>query len=397
MKSIKNNLLVVNGGSSSIKFAIYQHNEVLVPKSSGSIENIGTANATFSFVNSTTEEEESTTVEINDFDEAANHLLNWLTLQDEFILVKAVGHRLVHGMQHTKAEKISDELLKELKQICPYDPEHLPVEIKLIEIFAKHHPALIQVACFDTAFHTTMPIIAKLLPIPRKYFDMGIQRYGFHGLSYAYLMQELINIAGNDTANGKIILAHLGNGASLAAVKQSKCIDTSMGFTSTSGLVMSTRTGDLDPGVAWYFMQVEKLTPEKFNQLINHESGLLGISEKSSDMKELIKNKATDLHAADAFELFCYQTKKFIGGYAAALKGLDTLVFSGGIGEHSPEVRSQVCDGLEFLGIDLDEIKNMNNEAIISATTSKVTVRVIKTNEQLMIAKLVCDVLDEMT
>ena len=374
---------------------MYQQNEVLHPISSGSIENIGAANATFSFINSTTGEKESTAVEINDFDEAANHLLNWLTLQHEFVLVKAVGHRLVHGMRHTKAEKITIELLKELKQICPYDPEHLPVEIKLIEIFTKHHPALIQVACFDTAFHTTMPIIARLLPIPRKYFDMGIQRYGFHGLSYAYLLQELQNIAGNESANGKIILAHLGNGASLAAVKQGKCIDTSMGFTPTSGLVMSTRTGDLDPGVAWYLMQVEKLTPEKFNRLINHESGLLGISATSPDMQELIKNKATDLHAAEAFELFCYQTKKFIGAYTAALEGLDSLVFSGGIGEHSPEVRSQVCDGLEFLGIVLDEIKNMNNEAIISATTSKITVHVIKTNEQLMIARLVCDVLDE--
>lgn len=397
MTSIKNNLLVINGGSSSVKFAMYQTDGVLVPIFSGSIENIGAANATFSFINTITKEEESTVIKINDFEDAAYYLLDWFKQQGGFDEVKAVGHRLVHGMQNTKAQNISAELLNSLKNIFSYDPEHLPVEIKLIEIFTKRYPALIQVACFDTAFHTTMPNIAKLLPIPRKYFDMGIRRYGFHGLSYAYLMQELQNIAGNETANGKIILAHLGNGASLAAVKQGKCIDTSMGFTPTSGLLMSTRTGDLDPGVAWYLMQVEKLTPEKFNQLINHESGLLGISATSPDMKELIKNKTTDLHAAEAFELFCYQTKKFIGGYAAALEGLDTLVFSGGIGEHSPEVRSQVCDGLQFLGIVLDEIKNMNNEAVISAATSKVTVRVIKTNEQLMIAKLVCDVLDEIT
>jgi len=264
----------------------------------------------------------------------------------------------------------------------------------LIEIFAKRYPALVQVACFDTSFHSTMPLVAKLLPIPKKYFAMGIQRYGFHGLSYAYLMQELERIAGNETAKGKIILAHLGNGASLAAINNFKSIDTSMGFTPAAGLVMSTRTGDLDPGVAWYLMQVEKLTLQQFNHLINHESGLLGISETSSDMRELIKNKNTDPRAADAFNLFCYQAKKYIGAYSAALEGLDTLVFSAGIGEHSPEVRRQICDGLEFLGIELDKIKNRNNEPIISTDKSKVTVRVMQTNEQLMIARLVCDVLN---
>lgn len=389
----QNNLVVINGGSSSIKFAMYQTNNIVTPIFSGSLENIGTKKSTFNFINTKTKEEENIQVEIKDYENAAHYLLDWLELQIEFDSVKAVGHRLVHGMQHTGAVIISVELLTELKEICPYDPDHLPGEIKLIEIFIKRHPALIQVACFDTAFHTTMPNIAKLLPIPRKYFAIGIQRYGFHGLSYAYLMQELKNIAGNEIANGKIILAHLGNGASLAAVKQGKCIDTSMGFTPAGGLVMGTRSGDLDPGLAWYLMQVEKMTPQQFNQLINHESGLLGISGTSADMEEIIKNKSEDLLAAEAFELFCYQTKKFMGAYAAALEGLDALVFSGGIGENSPEVRSQICDGLEFLGIELCEIKNMKNEILISTKTSKVAVYVIKTNEELMIAKLVVDVL----
>ena len=361
MKSIKKNLLTINGGSSSIKFAMYQTGEVLTSILSGSIENINSENTTFSFKNTITQEEKNIAIELNDFYEVANYLIDWLEQQDGFSAIEAVGHRLVHGMQHTKAERISVELLDKLKQIFAYDPEHLPCEIKLIEIFTKRHPAFIQVVCFDTAFHTTMPHVAKLLPIPRRYLNMGIQRYGFHGLSYAFLMQELQRIAGHDTANGKIILAHLGNGASLAAVQDGKSIDTSMGFTPTSGLVMSTRTGDLDPGVAWYLMQVEKMTAEKFNQLINHESGLLGISETSADMRVLIKNKNIDPRAAEAFELFCYQAKKFIGAYTAALEGLDTLVFSGGIGEHSPDVRSQICDGLEFLGIELCEIKNMNN------------------------------------
>ena len=393
MKSNKTILLTINGGSSGIKFALYENEESLKQLFYGEIENIGTKNAVLHFNDAINNKKNTININTVDYDESVNQLIDWLELQDGFTFIKAIGHRIVHGMQHTGAEKITATLIDELKQICPYDPEHLPQGIKLIEIFAKRYPAVEQVACFDTSFHTTMPLVAKLLPIPKKYFAMGIQRYGFHGLSYAYLMQELKDIAGYETAKGKIILAHLGNGASLAAVKKGKCIDTSMGFTPASGLVMGTRTGDLDPGVAWYLMQVKKLTPQQFNNLINHESGLLGISETSADMRELIKSKNTDPRAADAFNLFCYQTKKYIGAYAAALEGLDTLVFSAGIGENSPEVRSQVCNGLQFLGIELDEIKNRNNEAIISADKSKITVRVMQTNEQLMIARLICDVL----
>jgi len=395
MKSIKNNLLTINGGSSSIKFAMYETTGVMKQLLLGCLENIGLKNTKLGFTNLITNQQKNIAIETTGFDEAVTFLIEWLETQEGFSAVNAIGHRLVHGMQHMEAEKVSPQLLEELKNICPFDTEHLPEEIKLIEVFAKRHPALLQVACFDTGFHKGLPKVAKLLAIPRIYFEKGIRRYGFHGLSYAYLMQEINRIAGTKVAKGKIILAHLGNGASLAAVKQGKCIDTSMGFTPTSGLVMGTRTGDLDPGVASYLMQVEKLSPQKFNYMINHESGLLGISGTSSDMRELIKNKNTDAHAAEAFDLFCYQTKKFIGAYTAALEGLDTLVFSGGIGEHSPEVRSQVCDGLEFLGIVLDGVKNMNNESIISSAESKVIVHVIKTNEQLMIAKLVCDVLKD--
>ncbi len=394
MKSDKNILLTINGGSSSIKFALYEIEESIKQLCYGEIENIGTKKAVLHFIDAINNNKNTININTVDYDESVNHLIDWIELQESFTSVKAIGHRIVHGMQHTAPEKITATLLDELKQICPFDPEHLPGEIKLIEIFAKRYPALVQVACFDTSFHSTMPLVAKLLPIPKKYFAMGIQRYGFHGLSYAYLMQELERIAGNETAKGKIILAHLGNGASLAAINNFKSIDTSMGFTPAAGLVMSTRTGDLDPGVAWYLMQVEKLTLQQFNHLINHESGLLGISETSSDMRELIKNKNTDPRAADAFNLFCYQAKKHIGAYSAALEGLDTLVFSAGIGEHSPEVRRQICDGLEFLGIELDKIKNRNNEPIISTDKSKVTVRVMQTNEQLMIARLVCDVLN---
>ena len=394
MKSNKSCVLTINGGSSSIKFSLYQIDESLMRLFYGEIESIGSKNTKLSFTNTTTHKKNSINIKADDHDAAATFLIGWLEKQDGFLSVKAIGHRIVHGMKLTDPQLITPELLNELKRISDYDPEHLPGEIKLIEVFRKHYPALKQIACFDTSFHASMPPVAKLLPIPRRFNEKGIQLYGFHGLSYAYLLEELKKMAGEETAQSKIILAHLGNGASLAAVKDGKSVDTSMGFTPTSGLPMGTRSGDLEPGVAWYLMKVEKLTPEQFSHLINHESGLLGVSQTSSDMRELMKIKDTDSRAAEAIELFCYQTKKWIGSYAAALGGLDTLVFSGGIGENAPEVRDRVCRGLEFLGIELDEIKNVNNEAIISTDASKVCVRVIKTNEELMIAKLVCHVLN---
>ncbi len=390
----ENCILTINGGSSSIKFSLYRIKESLEQLFNGEIEKIGTKKATLNFKNNINQQKNSINIEAPDHEQAANHLIDWLEKQLDFTSVSAIGHRIVHGMQHTEPEIVTEDLLNELKKISAFDPEHLPEEIKLIEIFKKRYPALKQIACFDTSFHTSMPVVAKLLTIPRRYYEMGIQRYGFHGLSYAYLMEELKRVAGEEKAKGKIILAHLGSGASLAAVKDGKSIDTSMGFTPTSGLPMGTRTGDLDPGVAWYLMQFEKLNPAQFSYLINHESGLIGISETNSDMRELAEIEDTDNRAKEAIELFCYQTKKWIGSFAAALGGLDTLVFSGGIGEHSPEVRSKICDGLEFIGIELDEIKNMNNEALIATEDSKVNVHVIKTNEEEMIAKLVSRILN---
>jgi acetate kinase len=388
-------ILTINGGSSSIKFSLYKIEESLKKIFDGQIENIGSAKAILSFNNSVTEQKNCITIKASDHNEAADNFIEWLEKQEGLDAVKAVGHRIVHGMNHTEPELITPELLNELKKISDYDPDHLVEEIKLIEVFSKRYPAFQQIACFDTSFHTCMPTEAKLLSIPYRYYDKGIHRYGFHGLSYSYLMRELESVAGKEAAQGRIILAHLGNGASLAAVKDGKSMDTSMGFTPSSGLMMGTRTGDLDPGVAWYLMQFEKLNSKEFNNLINHESGLLGISGTSSDVRELIKVEDTDSRAAEAIELFSYQTKKWIGSFAAVLSGLDTLVFSGGIGEHSPEVRSKICNSLQFLGIQLCEIKNMNNEAIISTEKSKVTVRVITTNEEIMIARLVNDVLNK--
>jgi acetate kinase len=387
-------ILSINGGSSSIKFALFKTGSPLEQVIHGEIENIGTKKATLNYNSATNQQKDHSKIEAPDHEQAAKHLIDWLEKQEDFSSLSAIGHRIVQGMQHTQPEIITDDLLNELKKISAFDPDHLPEEIKLINVFKSRYPQLKQIACFDTSFHTSMPVVAKLLSIPRRYYERGIQRYGFHGLSYAYLMEELTRLDGAEKAKGNIILAHLGSGASLAAVKDGKSMDTSMGFTPTSGLPMSTRTGDLDPGAAWYLMQDENLTPKKFSHLINHESGLLGISETYSDMRELMKIEDKDSRAKEAIELFCYQTKKWIGAFAAALGSVDVLVFSGGIGEHSPKVRSKICDNLSFLGIELDETKNMNDEPVISTGTGKVTVRVIKTNEELMIAKMVRKVLN---
>ncbi|MCO5948621.1 acetate/propionate family kinase [Mucilaginibacter flavidus] len=393
-KPEKDCVLTINGGSSSIKFALYQVDSTLNKLLSGELENIDSKKPTLRYKNIEHNSQQKIDIKTDGQTSAVNWLIDWLEKQVDFAAVKGIGHRVVHGMEHTQPERVTDDLLDDLKKISPYDPEHLPEEIKMIEVFRKRYPELVQIACFDTSFHTSMPQVAKLLAIPRRFNAMGIKRYGFHGLSYAYLMEQLDLHEWNETGRGRVILAHLGNGASLAAVKNGVSIDTSMGFSPSSGIPMGTRTGDLDPGVAWYLIKAGELSPKQFNHLVNHESGLLGISETSSDMRELIKYQDTDSRAAEAVELFCYQTKKWIGSFAAALHGVDTLVFSGGIGENSPEVRARICHGLEFLGIELDKEKNLNNEEFISADVSTVSVRVIKTNEELMIATSICHALD---
>jgi acetate kinase len=393
MKPADKSILTLNGGSSSIKFALYPVGGPLVQTLAGKIDRIGLSGTHLSSSDAPQGQKISQDIEAEDHASAVNFLIDWLEQQVGLTHVMAVGHRVVHGMQHSRPERVSQALLDELHRISSCDPDHLPHEIALIEALRQRYPNLPQVACFDTAFHHTLPRVARLLPIPRRFDAMGIQRYGFHGLSYAYLMQELAHVAGQKAAEGRVILAHLGNGASLAAVRDGRSIDTSMGFTPSGGVPMGTRPGDLDPGVAWYLMQSENLTPTEFNQLINHESGLLGVSETSSDMGDLIKHEATDVRAAEAVALFCYQTKKWIGAYAAALGGLDTLVFAGGIGENASTIRARICEGLAFLGIELEEKRNMANAGVISAAASRVTVRVMRTDEELMIARSVWNIL----
>ena len=385
-------VLALNAGSSSIKFAVYQADAPRRPSLAGKLDRIGAEGMTLSWRATEGSSREGRT-EVPDETPAPALLIDWLAAREEFAAVCAVGHRLVHGLAHMQPERVTPELLEELHRLTPYAPDHLPREIELIEAFRARHPLLPQVACFDTAFHGRMPRVAKLLPIPRRYQAKGLQRYGFHGLSYAYLLEELARTAGPEAAHGRVILAHLGNGASLAALQGGASIDTSMGFTPAAGLVMGTRTGDLDPGLLSFLAHTEQMTVDQFDQMINHESGLLGVSETSADMRDLLSREPDDVRAADAVALFCYQAKKWVGAFAAALGGLDTLVFSAGIGEQSAAIRARICEGLGFLGIDLDDGRNAEHAAVISAAASRVTLRVIPTNEELMIARWVSRVL----
>ena len=394
MKPVNPRILTINGGSSSIKFAVFEAGEPLRRILEGGIERIGLPEATFVVKGLNQTDSFSRLVTAPDHTVAVGILMDWIEERIRRGELTAVGHRVVHGgPKYSKPQRITAEMVNELRQLSPFDPEHMPEEILLTEAFHRRFPDLPQVACFDTAFHHDLPRVARLLPIPRRYEAQGVRRYGFHGLSYAFLMRELARLGGTEAAHGRIILAHLGNGASLAAVRDGKSMDTSMSFTPTAGVPMSTRSGDIDPGLVWYLARTEKMSDKQFNEMVNFQSGLLGVSETSSDMRYLLDHETEDVRAAEAVALFCYQIKKWIGAFAAALGGLDTLVFAGGIGEKAPVVRARSCEGLGFLGIELEEKRNAANEGVISTDTSRVTVRVIRTDEELMIAETVCDTL----
>ena len=390
MMTSKPCVLAINGGSSSIRFALYEAGGEPRRLLVGKVDRIGLGGTSLVAEDSEGAPLVARRMTAGDHPAAAGFLLDWLGTRAEFASIKGAGHRVVHGMGHSAPERVTPRLLAELRRITPYDPDHLPNEIRLIEACIKRHPGLAQVACFDTAFHRTMPPVARLLSIPWRYAAKGVERYGFHGLSYEFLMGELARAGGRAAANGRVILAHLGNGASLAAVLKGRSVDTSMGFTPAAGLVMSARSGDLDPGLLSFLARREKMTPAQFEQMVNHESGLLGVSGRSSDMRDLLALEAGDRRAGLAVSLFCYQARKWIGSYAAVLGGLDTLVFAGGIGENAPVIRERICQGLGFLGIALSRRRNEGSAAVISTPASRVTVRVIRTDEELMIARSVC-------
>ena len=387
-------VLTLNAGSSSLKFALFDADSPLSQIVSGAINGIGSTLATFTMKGMKGEVLECAAIPAPDPVLGLAYLLDRLEAMVGSGGFAAVGHRVVHGgPNYRDPQRVDSTMLAELRRISAFNPVHLPCEIALMEMIAGKFPQTAQVACFDTAFHSQMPRVAKMLAIPRRYEAMGVQRYGFHGLSYAGLMEELERVAGTEAAKGRVILAHLGQGSSMAAVRGGQGIDTSMGFTPAAGLMMGTRSGDLDPGLVSFLAHTERMSPAGFDHMINRESGLLGVSETSSDMQQLLARETSDHRAAEAVAMFCYQAKKWIGAYAAALGGLDTLVFAGGIGENAPSVRTRICQGLAFLGLELNESRNAANQEVISSDASRVVVRVIRTNEERVIARSVCRVL----
>lgn len=355
---------------------------------SGIIERIGLKPTILKIKDAQGETNVEDNLYLRDHDAAFKALFEWLRKNSAVNKIDAVGHRIVHGgIEYSRPQGITPELMEKLNELVALAPDHLPNEITGIMAINKTYPGLTQVACFDTAFHRQLPLRAKMYPLPRRLFQEGIMRYGFHGLSYEYIMQELMTVAGEKVARGRIIIAHLGSGASMAAVKDGKSMDTTMGFTPTGGLMMGTRSGDLDPGILIYLLHEEGLSPNSLNEMLNIYSGLLGVSGRGSDMKFLLDNETKSSDIAEAIYLFCYQAKKFLGALCTALGGLDTLIFTGGIGENSPAIRKRICDDMTFLNIYLDPIKNESNKPIISFDGVPTTIRVMKTNEELMIAR----------
>ena len=395
-------ILTINGGSSSIKFALYSSTRPPGRLLRGEIVRIGQADSRLIAQSSTGADPADIPavvdepINVDTHQRAAAELALWLRKYlDHFqgCSVAGVGHRVVHGgprlLEH---QPVTAQLLAELRRTVPLDAAHLPREITLIETLTKEFSSALPVACFDTAFHRDLPMTAQMYPIPRRYFFRGVRRFGFHGLSFSYLLRELGRLAGAE-AQGRVILAHLGSGASMAALCGGKPMDTTMGFTPAAGLMMGTRPGDMDPGLVTYLMKCEGLAPEAMERWISGECGLLAVSETSSDMRELLQRRGRDPRAAEAVALFCRQGRKWIGALAAAMGGLDTLVFAGGIGEHAPAIREHICRGLEFMSIAIDPIRNVRGEPIISSPAGRVRVRVISTDEQIMIAEAVLHIL----
>ncbi len=394
MEPVARSILTVNGGSSSIKFALFDACGSPRRTLKGQIERIGMDRPMFLVQAADGDESFSQSIPAKDHTVAVAALMDWIEKRGKSDNLIAIGHRIVHGGPNFyEPHRLTPDLIKELKQLIPLDSEHLPEEVLLAETFLHRFPQLPQIACFDTAFHHDLPRVAKLLPIPRRYESQGIRRYGFHGISYEYLMSELNRTSGAAAGQSRVVLAHLGNGASLAAVREGKPMDTSMAFTPAAGVPMSTRSGDLDPGLAGYLARTEKMSATQFGEMVNFKSGLLGISETSGDIRDLLDREEQDVRASEAISLFCYQIKKWIGAFAAALGGLDTLVFAGGIGENSPLIRQRICDELGFLGIELQQQRNTKNASLISPDNGPVKVRVIHTDEELMIARSVMGLL----
>lgn len=377
-------VLCVNSGSSSLKFALFTR-AGSEPKAiaTGAIERIGIGGGQ-AWLRRESDDGQKPTKEAGSFDDHAQALDAMLSMLEKAALPAPtrVGHRIVHGGSRFIAPcVIDDDVLDALRSLVPLAPLHMPSGIAGIEGIRKKRPNLMQIACFDTAFHAHMPDVARRLALPGRFVRAGVQRYGFHGLSCEHTMSVL-----GANAPARIVIAHLGNGASLTAVKNGVSIDTTMGFTPTGGIPMGTRTGDLDPGVVVYMMRHEKLSADALEHVVDRESGL-GAIGGTPDVKTLLEHAPTDANARAAIETFTYAIRKTVGAFAAALGGLDLVVFTGGIGEHAPEVRSLACAGLEALGIRLDDARNRGGEDDISADDSGCAVKIIAADEALVIAR----------
>ncbi|HEV2237186.1 MAG TPA: acetate/propionate family kinase [Ktedonobacterales bacterium] len=388
-------VLALNSGSSSLKFALYA---VRVgadeqPVASGQLAPIGGEAGQLTLRDMAGGPSLDQRVPLPTHAAALRLLLETLSAHAASWSYYAVGHRVVHGGADFSAPtRITSDVIRTLQGLIPLAPEHLPQAISIIEAVADAHPAVPQVACFDTAFHHAMPAVARTYALPRALTEGGrLRRYGFHGLSYESICAALERQGDHAAAGGRLVIAHLGNGASLCAVRAGHSVDTTMGFSPSGGLVMGTRTGDLDPGVVLYLLELHHLTTSQVRSVLNHESGLLALSAGaragSADVRELLAREADDPAAALALAVFCYQAKRHLGALVAVLGGLDALVFTGGIGEHASAIRARICDGLGVLGIELDAARNAAGAPVISSGTSAVTVRVMATEEERMIAR----------
>jgi acetate kinase len=388
-------ILTMNRGSATLKSTLYDIGARDAALLSISVDYGDAAAARLKITDASGAELLNSSVKSRDSNAVLEAMVAWLDKHEYLAGLKAAGHRLVHGgARYHEPQRISPKFLRQLEKLVPLDPDHLPAAIRGIRFVAKKFPKLAQVACFDTAFHSALPTVAKMYALPRRFYDAGIRRYGFHGLSFEYIVGELRKLDAK-LAAGRVIIAHLGSGASMVALQNEKSLDTSMGFTPLEGLVMSARSGDIDPGLLLYLLAEKKMSAKDAGVLLNKQSGLLGVSGSTGDMRTLLEKAAQDSHAAEAIDLFCYRAKKYIGGYSAALGGLDAVVFTGGIGERAPAIRERICSGLDFLGIHLDGKQNGSNAPVISATDSRVNVRVIPTNEDLMIVQHVVAVLGQ--
>ncbi len=389
-------ILVINCGSSSVKFALFAAVASLPRLWSGAIERIGLPEGRFHAANENGATIIDETLAIPDHPRALRLLLRKLAQHPSGVSPVAVGHRVVHGGAGCDCPLPVDvALLTRLRRLIPLAPLHLPHNLAGIAAVRGVRPDLPQVACFDTAFHQKLPRLARLTSLPRAFADEGIHRYGFHGLSCEYVMGELHRRHGTAVAKERIIIAHLGNGASMAAIKDGRSIDTTMGFSTLGGLPMGTRSGDLDPGILLYLLTEKGMTAEQVQHVLYEQSGLLGISGLSRNMQELLEH--SDSAAAEAVDFFCYQARKHLAALTASLGGLDRLVFTGGIGTNAPAIRAQISAGLSYLGLDLDQGRNDRNESIISTSSSAVVIEALATNEELMIARHVWHVLAEQT